>query len=97
MLIPPAPAGDPGDLDPRCFQVSKMVVVDAVPRKALQPSCPKEPKKRRGTDADHGPWTGSVYRVMDEFRYGIVATLDASTPTVDAFTSPLNARFPKFC
>ena len=71
-------------------------MVDAVPREALQPSCPTEPKKRRGTDTDHGSWTTSAYRVVDEVRDGILATLDAGKPTVDAFASPVNARFPKF-
>ena len=71
-----------------------MVVSTEVPREALQPSCPTEPKVRRGTDTDHGSWTSSTYRVVDEVRDGIIATLDAGTPTVDAFATPVNARFP---
>ena len=94
--IPPAMTGDSGDLDPRCFQISRMVVSTKVPREALQPSCPAEPKVRRGTDTDHGSWTTSEHRVVDEVRDGIIATLDAGTPTVGAFAFPVNARFPRF-
>ena len=94
--IPPAMAGDLGDLDPRVFQISRMMVSTKVPREALQPSCPAEPKVWQGTDTDHGSWTTSAHRVVDEVRYGIIATLDAGTSTVDAFASTVNACFPRY-
>ena len=73
-----------------------MVVLDNVPREARQPSCPSEPKKRLGQDTEHGQWTTSAYRVVDSVRDGIIASLDAGTPNVDAFASSVNARFSRF-
>ena len=73
-----------------------MVVLDDVPREARQPSCPAEPKKRLGQDTEHGQWTTSAYQVVDSVRDGIIASLGAGTPTVDAFASSVNARFPRF-
>ena len=74
-----------------------MVVLDDLSREACKPSCPSEPKKRLGQDTEHRQWTMSVYRVVDSVRDGIIASLDAGTPTVDAFASLVNARFPRFC
>ena len=74
-----------------------MVVLDNVPREARQPSCPSEPKKRLGQNTEHGQWTTSAYRQVDSVRDGIIASLDAGTPTVDAFASSVNTRFPRFC
>ena len=73
-----------------------MVVLDDVTREAGQPSCPSEPKKRLGQDTEHGQWTTSTYRVVNSVRDGIIASLGAGTPTVDAFASAVNARFPRF-
>ena len=73
-----------------------MVVLDDVPREARQPPCPSEPKKRLGQDTEHGQWTTSAYRVVDSVRDAIIASLDAGTPTVNAFASLVNARFPGF-
>ena len=92
----PAAAARHGDLDPRCLKVSRMVVLDDVPREARQPSCSSEPKRRLGQDTEHGQWTTSAYPVVDSVRDGIIASLGAGTPTVDAFASAVNARFPRF-
>ena len=73
-----------------------MAVLDDVHWEARQPSCPPEPKKRLGQDTEHGQWTTSAYRVLNSLRDGIIASLDASTLTVDAFASSVNARFPRF-
>ena len=73
-----------------------MVVLDDITREARQPSCPSESKKRLGQDMEHGQWTTAAYRVVDSVRGGIIASLDAGTPTVDAFASSVNARFPCF-
>ena len=62
-----------------------MVVLYHVPREARQASCPSEPKKRLLPDMEHGQWTTSAYRVVDSVRDGIIASLDAGTPTVNAF------------
>ena len=53
----PAEATCHGNLDPRCFEVSRMVVLDDIPREARQPSCPAERKKGLGQNAEHGQWT----------------------------------------
>ena len=73
-----------------------MVVLGDVPREARQPSCPSEPKKRLGQDTEHGQWTTSANRGFDSVRDGIIASLDACSPTVDAFASSVNASVPRF-
>ena len=57
------------------------MILDDVPREAWQPSCPSDPKKRLGQDTEHKQWTTSAYRVVDSVRDGIIASLDAGTPT----------------
>ena len=51
---------------------------------------------RLGQNTEHKQWTTSAYRVVDSVRDGIIASLDAGTPTVDAFASWVNSRFPDF-
>ena len=73
-----------------------MTVVEEVPPEARLPSCPTDKAMVPKGDTDHGSWTTSAYRVAEPVRDKILQELDQGIPSVDAFATRVNARFPSF-